>query len=52
MESVNIRVVFGIEVIIPSMTRLGRFVDPFMLVSNEVTSVSPSLTLYDNSGNP
>ena len=52
MESVNIRVVFGIEVIIPRMTRLGRFVDPFMLASNEVTSVSPSLTLYDNSGNP
>ena len=52
MDSVNIRAVFGMEVIIPSMTRLVRFVDPFMLVSNKVTSVSPSLTLYDTSGNP
>ena len=51
-KSLNIRVMFGIEVIIPSTTRLGRFVDPFILASNEVTSVSPSLTLYDTSGNP
>lgn len=43
---------FGIEVTVPSMIRSGRFVNPFVLIPNVVTSVSPSVMLNDVLGNP